>query len=114
MTRKQSLEDQIRRLDNGTCPVHGLGFGQIATSLSDSRFTVGECPRKDCEILAVFEANPDGAIRHLLTREQLGEIEEIWADMFAEFLKEADKKIELELEKIAGGGWPTPLDPRKQ
>jgi hypothetical protein len=49
--RRQSLVDQIERLANGCCPVHGLFMPQVASWYlipGKPWFTVVECPRRDC------------------------------------------------------------------
>jgi hypothetical protein len=45
--KKQTKEDQEKRLSDLRCPVHGLGLGQI----DEERLT---CPRKDCRIICRF------------------------------------------------------------
>ena len=42
--KKQSREDQEKRLSDLRCPVHGLGLCQI-----DEDYNM-ECPRRDCHI----------------------------------------------------------------
>jgi hypothetical protein len=50
--RRQSPVDQIERLANGCCPVHGMFMPQVAAWYhlpGQPWFTVVECPCRDCE-----------------------------------------------------------------
>lgn len=72
---KQTVADRQRRLDEGCCPIHGLGMGQIdvwyyivesppplGVPMTEAQilqamkkrpaYTIVECPRKDCGITA--------------------------------------------------------------
>jgi hypothetical protein len=50
--KKQTKEDQEKRLSDLRCPVHGTGLSQI----DEDRC---ECPRRDCHIR--FRVNDDGS-----------------------------------------------------
>jgi hypothetical protein len=50
--RRQTPVDQIERLANGCCPVHGLFMPQVAAWYhlpGGDWFTIVECPRRDCQ-----------------------------------------------------------------
>lgn len=50
--RKQSLIDRINRFNQGCCPIHGLGMGQIDGWYypeNEKPFTIVGCPRRDCK-----------------------------------------------------------------
>jgi hypothetical protein len=50
--RRQTPVDQIERLANGCCPVHGIFMPQVGYwyQLPGAPwFTIVECPRRDCE-----------------------------------------------------------------
>jgi hypothetical protein len=41
---QQSVEDRLRRLEDGRCPVHGIGMVQVG--LKNALF-IARCPRSD-------------------------------------------------------------------
>jgi hypothetical protein len=50
--RRQTPVDQIERLANGCCPVHGLFMPQVGSWYQrpgTAWFTIVECPRRDCQ-----------------------------------------------------------------
>lgn len=50
---KQSRADREKRLSEGCCPVHGIGFAQVGlTEVAGQTRYLAECPRKDCDIQA--------------------------------------------------------------
>lgn len=66
MTKKQSIQDRVKRINEGRCPIHGLYMPQVGYweeqkggALDGAVVTEVECPRKDCNIRAKA-AGPDG------------------------------------------------------
>jgi hypothetical protein len=102
--RKQSLNDQLRRVDQFCCPIHGVPFDQeegLAESIS-----IAVCSRKDCRVYAVVDAIREGdavdlQVRHLITPEQLHRMREVYWNMMRDAEKQAGIVIAAELEKIA-------------
>lgn len=53
--KKQSVGDQLERLLDGRCPVHGHPMPQIGNWHTDpdgKRYTIVKCPRQGCNIKA--------------------------------------------------------------
>lgn len=103
---KQSRADQIKRIENFACPVHGVSLGQVSFHAEGMDFTVGGCTRRDCDIRAIVDSVRDGAeqvlkIRQIVTLEQLERIQVYWVELFDAFSKEARKAINAELESMA-------------
>ncbi|MFS1429974.1 hypothetical protein LMH73_023395 [Vibrio splendidus] len=48
---KQTIEHRLARLNNRSCPVHGISMGQVGVNTSNGRYVV-ECCRGDCGIQA--------------------------------------------------------------
>lgn len=51
MARKQSLQDRLRRFNQGFCPIHGLFMNQVDGWYypeEEKPYTIVACPRKDC------------------------------------------------------------------
>lgn len=50
---KQTVNDRLRRLRAGCCPVHGIRMPQEGNDLINGQhiYIVG-CPRRDCEVRA--------------------------------------------------------------
>ncbi len=48
---KQSIEDKVARLNDGCCPIHGIGMSQEGNfgDIEEDRAVVG-CPRGDCNV----------------------------------------------------------------
>jgi hypothetical protein len=95
--RKQSTQDQVKRVGEGCCPVHGLFMSQ--TGLLAERFYIASCPRKDCGMMAI--SKEPGEILTLITGVQLTRLEQLWRKMHDEFVKQAGDKIEVELLNVA-------------
>jgi hypothetical protein len=105
MPRKQSREDQLKRIERCLCPVHGACLTQIPFLFNCADFSVGECTRGDCHIKAIVDYVFEGEtvnkrIRHLITSEQMRRLEHLW-DMDYASVEEARRKIDAELETIA-------------
>lgn len=50
---KQTLEDRLRRLADGCCPVHGIGMTHAENvEFNGNHRFLAECPRNDCNIQA--------------------------------------------------------------
>jgi hypothetical protein len=66
---KQTHADRVRRLEDGCCPVHGIGMPQVDNVEVEGqhRYLV-RCPRKDCGIQGTAAAH-DGPVT--LTQEHL-------------------------------------------
>jgi hypothetical protein len=70
--RRQSSEDHAERLNNGTCPVHGMSIevdyfedGQLVRTDGLLRMV---CPRKDCTVrLSTFDVDGPYCIEELKT-----------------------------------------------
>ena len=103
---KQSRADQIKRIENFTCPVHGVSLSQVSFHVEGMDFTVGGCTRRDCDIRAIVDSVQDGAehvlkVRQIVTPDQLDRIQAHWVELFEAFSKEARKAINAELESMA-------------
>ena len=49
--KSRARQDELtrrRRLNNGTCPTHGVGLAQV-THNDETGEELVECPRRDCE-----------------------------------------------------------------
>ncbi|WP_148210054.1 hypothetical protein [Candidatus Korobacter versatilis] len=103
---KQSREDQIRRIENFTCPIHGVQIGQVDFPSDGTGFNVGGCSREDCDIRVIVERRRNGsswvpAIRQVVTAKQLRKLQSMWDEKFRHFCKETAKALDAELEMMA-------------
>jgi hypothetical protein len=79
LSPKQSVDDRLKRLREGKCPVHGIGMGQVDSWYYPPNarpYTIAECPRKDCGIrVKAYEAHKNyellPAWAHLVGGEQI-------------------------------------------
>ena len=106
MSAKQSRQDQERRIENFTCPIHGVVFTQQAFLSGEVGFSVAGCSRRDCHVSAIVDCRrtdreSELTIRQLVTSKQLMTLERIWLEMFQRFRQEANKRLEEELEVMA-------------
>ena len=102
--RKQSLIDQLKRVEQFCCPIHSVPFSQD-TSLAES-ISIAVCTRKDCRIFAVVDIiDQDGTVelkvRHLITPEQLNRLHGMYSTMMRDYSKQAGAVIAAELERVA-------------
>lgn len=70
---KQSVEDRMKRLEEGRCPVHGTAMVQIGrVQVGGKEHFLAECPRLACDIKATTQEPHGQAVlldefSHLIT-----------------------------------------------
>lgn len=98
--RKQSVTDQTKRFDRGCCPVHNYAFQQEASWGVDTQVVqFGSCPRTDCGLMAVLDGPSE--VRQLITPEQKEKIQSLWRDLYRQFVADAKKRIDAELDRMS-------------
>jgi hypothetical protein len=105
MPRKQSQEDQTKRINDFCCPIHGVIFTQEILRMEGVKFSLAKCSRKDCDIMAIVDFGEgnmgDFRIRQLVTREQLNKLQQMWESKFHTFAVEVGVLVDLELKKMS-------------
>lgn len=105
MAKRQSRDDQLKRIEKGLCPVHGTCLTQVPARFNCADFSLAECTRGDCHIrMFVDHVYEDGTIdmriRHLITPEQTRRLEWMWEDLYGA-VEDARERFAAELEAIA-------------